>query len=149
MTGLEHTPSPAHEPCRSVPPLFTCVTLTGSARFRSSSQCCLPNISSVTINHAEFFELPSVRGGGYEREFDHALRRLPSQPSSECAQKVRTDKCVASALAEVMRGFELCQSIRNQRNCRNLSMPIELRLGVNGVSMRAIVVYFGEAPEFS
>ena|ERR1039458_2430692 len=34
MTGFGHTSSPAHEPRHSVSPLFTCGTLTCSARFR-------------------------------------------------------------------------------------------------------------------
>jgi len=46
----------------SLPLLFFCVTLTCSARLLSSTQCCPPNISSITIDHDELFELPPVSG---------------------------------------------------------------------------------------
>ena len=46
----------------SLPLLFFCVTLTCSARLLSSTQCCPPNISSITIDHDELFELPSPPG---------------------------------------------------------------------------------------
>src|SRR5271155_4841023 len=41
---------------------FIRVTLTCSARLRSSTQCCPPNISSITIDHDELFELPVLSG---------------------------------------------------------------------------------------
>src|SRR5580704_16004742 len=45
-----------------LPLLFICVTLTCSARLRSSTRCCPPNISSITIDHDELFELPIPKG---------------------------------------------------------------------------------------
>jgi hypothetical protein len=40
--------------------LFICVTLTCPARLRSSTQCCPPNISSITIDHDEGLHDDSV-----------------------------------------------------------------------------------------
>jgi hypothetical protein len=50
--------------CVSLPLLFLCVTLTCSARLLSSTQCCPPNISLITIDHDDLFELPVLQGGG-------------------------------------------------------------------------------------
>src|SRR5208337_2070192 len=52
----------AHELRLFLSLLFICVTLTCSARLRSSTQCCPPNISSITIDHDELFELPIAKG---------------------------------------------------------------------------------------
>ena len=41
-----------------LPLLFFCVTLTRPARLPPSTRCCPPNISSITIDHDELFELP-------------------------------------------------------------------------------------------
>jgi hypothetical protein len=59
---FEHTFSTAHEARLFRPLLFICVTLTCPARLRSSTQCCPPNISSITIDHDELFELPVPKG---------------------------------------------------------------------------------------
>jgi hypothetical protein len=63
-TEFEHTFPSAHELRLFLPLLFICVTLTCPARLRSSTQCCPPNISSITIDHDELFELPLLKGGG-------------------------------------------------------------------------------------
>ncbi len=63
FTGkLEHTSAPAHELRLFLPLLFLRVTLTCSARLRSSTQCCPPNISSITFDQDELFELPVLSG---------------------------------------------------------------------------------------
>jgi hypothetical protein len=59
-----HTYSSVHEPSSSLLLPFICVTLTCSACFRPSTQCSPPNISSVTINHDELFELLLFREAG-------------------------------------------------------------------------------------
>jgi len=51
-------------PRLSVLLLFIRITLSGSARFRSSTWCCPPTISSITIDHDEFFELPFSQASG-------------------------------------------------------------------------------------
>src|SRR6267143_4260409 len=61
ITEFAHTYPSTHEACPFGSSLFTCGTLTCSARFRSSIQCCPPNISSITINHDELFELPLLQ----------------------------------------------------------------------------------------
>ena len=48
ITEFAHTSPLAHEACPFRSSLLTCGTLTCSARFRSSIQCCPPNISSIT-----------------------------------------------------------------------------------------------------
>ncbi len=45
-----------------LPLLFIGVTLICPARLRSSTQCCPPNISSITVDHDELFELPVSQG---------------------------------------------------------------------------------------
>jgi hypothetical protein len=60
--NFAHTSSSTHELRLFLPLLFIYVTLTCSARLRSSTQCCPPNISSVTIDHDELFELPRRQG---------------------------------------------------------------------------------------
>ena len=55
-----HTSSSTHELRLFLSLLFICVTLTCPARLRSSTQCCPPNISSITIDHDELFELSAV-----------------------------------------------------------------------------------------
>ena len=62
LTEFEHTSSSTHELRLLLLLLFICVTLTCSARLLSSIQCCPPNISSITIDHDELFELPPVSG---------------------------------------------------------------------------------------
>src|ERR1700687_1486693 len=62
LTEFAHTSSSTHEPRLFLLLLFICVTLTCSARFLSSTQCCPPNISSITIDHDELFELPRLQG---------------------------------------------------------------------------------------
>ena len=62
LPKLGHTSRSAHEVRLFLPLLFIGVTLTGSARLRSSTQCCPPNISSITIDHDELFELPIAKG---------------------------------------------------------------------------------------
>jgi len=61
-TEFEHTSPSTQELRLLLSLLFICVTLTGPARLRSSTQCCPPNISSITIDHDELFELPLLQG---------------------------------------------------------------------------------------
>src|SRR5260221_3208792 len=72
--NFEHTSSSTRELRLFLPLLFICVALTCSARLRSSTQCCPPNISSVTIDHDELFDLPLSRGSG-----------KPNQSSGDCS----------------------------------------------------------------
>jgi len=51
FTEFEHTSSSTHELRLFLLLLFICVTLTCPARFRSSTQCCPPSISSITFDH--------------------------------------------------------------------------------------------------
>src|SRR5207302_1924470 len=62
LTEFEHTSSSTHQRRLFLLLLFIGVTLTCSARLHSSTQCCPPNISSITIDHDELFELPPVSG---------------------------------------------------------------------------------------
>jgi len=62
LTEFEHTSSSTHELRLFLSLRFICVTLACSARLRSSTQCCPPNISSITIDHDELFELPRSQG---------------------------------------------------------------------------------------
>jgi hypothetical protein len=59
-TEFEHTSPSAHEQRFFLPLLFLCVTLTCPARLRSSTQCCPPNISSITIDYDVTFRLEEV-----------------------------------------------------------------------------------------
>jgi hypothetical protein len=62
LTEFEHTSSSTHQRHLFLLLLFIGVTLTCSARLHSSTQCCPPNISSITIDHDELFELPLPPG---------------------------------------------------------------------------------------
>ena len=62
LTEFAHTSSSTHELRLFLLLPFICVTLTCPARLRSSTQCCPPNISSITIDHDELFELPRPQG---------------------------------------------------------------------------------------
>ena len=62
LPKLGHTSPSAHEVRLFLPLLFIGVTLICSARLRSSTQCCPPNISSITIDHDELCELPIPKG---------------------------------------------------------------------------------------
>jgi hypothetical protein len=62
LPRLGDTSPSAHGVRLFLPLPFIGVTLTCSARLRSSTQCCPPNISSITIDHDELFELPIPKG---------------------------------------------------------------------------------------
>jgi hypothetical protein len=43
---------------------FIHVQPTRSVRVTSSPRCCPPDISLVTVDHDDLFEVPAIRGGG-------------------------------------------------------------------------------------
>jgi len=59
----EHTSSSAHELRLFLELLFICVHPKLLSPWRSSTWCCPPVISSITIDHDEFFD-PPFQGGG-------------------------------------------------------------------------------------
>jgi len=63
IARLEHTSSSAHELRLFLELLFICVHPTLLSLLRSSTWCCPPVISSITMDHDEFFDLP-FQGGG-------------------------------------------------------------------------------------
>src|SRR5712691_12834942 len=64
-------------------------TLTCSARLRSSTRCCPPNISSITIDHDELFELPLFKGGAYHCRVSTWLRRRRSTRAIQFSLRTR------------------------------------------------------------
>jgi hypothetical protein len=63
IARIEHTSSSAHELRLFLELLFISVHPKLLSLLRSSTWCCPPVISSITMDHDEFFDLP-FQGGG-------------------------------------------------------------------------------------
>jgi len=92
--NLEQTSPSAHGVRLFLSPLFPCITLTCSARLRSSTQCCPPNIFSITIDHDELFELPIPTGRRPNQsagDFSHHSAFLASPHRHHCFSAASVD----------------------------------------------------------
>jgi len=76
-TGFERTSLLALRLRLFLPLLSIRATLTCPARLRSSTRCCPPNISSITIGHDEVCELPFLEGSGSLINKPVTLRTIP------------------------------------------------------------------------
>jgi hypothetical protein len=103
--------------------LFICVTLICSARFRSSTRCCPANISSITIDHDELFELPIAKGGRLAKVKVHRAGGSGSGFRAACLNpatsksRSRSERMPTSQLAftaenpeSFSTGFSICSS---------------------------------------